>query len=153
MRLFGHGVRPCAPGEGAGRTMEMGEQSRTILVVDDDPDFLAQQQLQLEAAHYRVVTATGQQEARAILDSCRPDLAILDLMMEDMDGGFILSYHLKQKHPQVPIILVTGVTSETRLQFTPAGREEQSWMKADAVLPKPVRFEQLKREIDRLLGT
>ena len=133
--------------------METEEPTKTILVVDDDPDFLAQQQMQLEAAQYRVVTASGQHEARGILEGCCPDLAILDLMMEDMDGGFILSYHLKQKYPHVPIILVTAVTSETRMQFTPAGQEEQSWMKADAVLSKPVRFEQLKREIDRLLGT
>jgi CheY-like chemotaxis protein len=132
--------------------MPTSETAKTILVVDDDPDFLAQQQMQLEAAHFKVVAAPGVQEARQVLEECRPDLAILDLMMEDADGGFALSYHLRKKYPGVPIILVTAVTSQTGLDITPSDPEQQSWVKADIILPKPVRFEQLKREIDRLLA-
>ena len=131
--------------------METAELTKTILVVDDDPDFLAQQQMQLEAVRYTVLVANGQQEAWEILETRCPDLAILDLMMEELDGGFTLSHHLKQRYPRVPIILVTAVTRETGLQFAPSGRDEQSWVKADVVLSKPIRFEQLKREIDRLL--
>ena len=126
--------------------------TKTILVVDDDPDFLAQQQMQLEAAHFKVLVAPGVQEARRVLEECKPDLAVLDLMMEDADGGFALSYHLRKKYPEVPIIMVTAVTSQTGLDFTPSGPEQTSWVKADIILPKPVRFEQLKREIDRLLA-
>jgi DNA-binding response OmpR family regulator len=132
--------------------MATAETVKTILVVDDDPDFLAQQQMQLEAAHFKVLAAPGVQEARHVLEECKPDLAILDLMMEDADGGFALSYHLRKKYPEVPIILVTAVTSQTGLDFTPSGADQKSWVKADIILPKPVRFEQLKREIDRLLA-
>jgi CheY-like chemotaxis protein len=132
--------------------MQTGATTRTILVVDDDPDFLAQQQMQLEAAHFKVLAAPGVQEARHLLEECQPDLAVLDLMMEDADGGFALSYHLRKKYPGVPIIMVTAVTSQTGLDFTPSGPEQKSWVKADVILPKPVRFEQLKREIDRLLA-
>jgi two-component system, OmpR family, response regulator len=132
--------------------MPTAETAKTILVVDDDPDFLAQQQMQLEAAHFKVLAAPGVPEARRVLEECQPDLAILDLMMEDADGGFALSYHLRKKYPKVPIILVTAVTSQTGLDFTPSGADQKSWVKADIILPKPVRFEQLKREIDRLLA-
>jgi CheY-like chemotaxis protein len=134
------------------RIMPNTETAKTILVVDDDPDFLAQQQMQLEAARFTVIAAPGVQEARRLLEERKPDLAILDLMMEDADGGFALSYYLRKKYPKVPIILVTAVTSQTGLDFTPSGAEQQSWVKADVILPKPVRFEQLKREIDRLLA-
>jgi hypothetical protein len=48
--------------------------------------------------------------------------------------------------------MVTAVTSQTGLDFTPSGPEQKTWVKADVILPKPVRFEQLKREIDRLLA-
>ena len=132
--------------------MQTAATTKTILVVDDDPDFLAQQQMQLEAAHFKVLVAPGVQEARRVLEECKPDLAVLDLMMEDADGGFALSYHLRKKYPGVPIIMVTAVTSQTGLDFTPSGPEQKSWVKADVILPKPVRFEQLKREIDRLLA-
>ena len=43
----------------------------------------------------------------------------------------------------MPVILVTAVASETGLDFDAATAEERGWIKADAVLDKPVRFEQL----------
>ena len=75
----------------------------------------------------------------------------LDVMMENPDAGFTLCYHIRKKYPSVPVILVTSVNSETGLDFAMASDEERSWIKADAMLTKPIRFEQLKREIDRLL--
>jgi CheY-like chemotaxis protein len=72
-------------------------------------------------------------------------------MMEHMDGGFALCYHIKKKNGRIPVILISAVTSETGLEFDAATDEERSWVKADVMLTKPVRFEQLKREIDRLL--
>jgi len=126
--------------------------SKIVLVVDDDPDFLAQQELQLSAEGFKVVTAEGQAQAEELLEDVRPDIAVLDLMMEHFDGGFALCYRVKKKYPSVPVIIVTGVTSETSLSFDAATAEERSWVKADALLPKPIRFEQLKREIDRLLN-
>jgi len=125
--------------------------ARKILLVDDDIDFLAQMQTRLKALQYEVITAEGQKEAETILADTKPDLAILDLMMEQVDGGFALAYHLKQKYPDVPVILCTAVASETGIEFDAATAEERAWIKADVFLPKPVRFEQLVREMERLL--
>ena len=130
---------------------EPDHRRQTILIVDDDPDFLFQLQLQLEQAGYRVQAAAGEAEARRMLETETPDLAILDLMMEHMDGGFVLSHHIKQLNPAIPVILVTGVAHETGLEFAVNTPGERSWIKADAVLAKPVRFEQLRRELARLL--
>jgi CheY-like chemotaxis protein len=127
-------------------------QPKTILVVDDDPDFLLQQQMQLEAAGYRVLVADGQAKAEELIAANVPDLAILDLMMENFDAGFVLSHRIKKLHPGTPVILVTAVTSETGIAFDAATQEERSWIKADALLAKPIRFEELRREIDRLIG-
>lgn len=125
---------------------------RTILVVDDDQDYLYQQELQLTAAGYTVLTADGQVAAREILATTRPDLVILDLMMDNPDGGFVLSYEIKKKDPKIPVILVSGVVGRTGLDFGSAAEEERAWVKADIILSKPVRMEQLQREITRLLA-
>lgn len=125
--------------------------NKTALIVDDDEDFLFQQKTTLEQLGFSVVTAPGRAEAVEQLQTLAPDLAVIDLMMEEMDGGFILAHQIKKRHPATRVILVTAVTGETGLQFdrAPAGKRE--WNKADAVLTKPVRFEQLKREIERVL--
>jgi len=122
-----------------------------ILLVDDDEDFLYQHRIQLEHAGYRVTTATSRAEAEALADEAAPDLAILDLMMEQHDDGFVLSHHLRKKMPGLPVILVTAVTAETGISFTPTSGAERAWVGADAFLAKPIRFEQLRREVERLL--
>ena len=126
-------------------------QDCMVLVVDDDIDFLSQQKAQLEAVGFRVTTADSQKQAEEILQTLRPDVAIVDLMLEHQDGGFALCYHLKRKDPTIPVILVTGVTSETGIEFDAATDEERSWVKADLFLAKPVRFEQLLAQIEKLL--
>jgi CheY-like chemotaxis protein len=134
--------------------MDQQVQSRgkTILVVDDDEDFLLQTRMQLEAAGFKVLTAEGLKEADSVLDETLPDLVVADLMMEYMDAGFVLCHHVKKKDPRLPVVLVTGVTSETGMEFEAGTAEDRTWIKADAVLTKPVRPEQLQREIRRLLG-
>ncbi|MCX5670171.1 MAG: hypothetical protein NTU94_02470 [Planctomycetota bacterium] len=72
-------------------------------------------------------------------------------MLENLDGGFTLCYHLKKADPDIPVILVTGVTHETGLEFDGASGGERSWVKADVILDKPLRFETVRREIERLL--
>ena len=124
----------------------------TILLVDDDEDFLFQHRVQLENAGFKVVAATTRAQAEEAAAGAKPDLAILDLMMERHDDGFVLSHHLKRTVPGLPVILVTAVTSETGLDFAPGSAAERAWVGVDAMLAKPIRFEQLRREIDRLLA-
>jgi CheY-like chemotaxis protein len=99
-----------------------------------------------------VVTADNQAEAEEILDNTKPDLAILDLMMEKDDSGFILSYKLKNKYPDVPVIISTAVSAETGMSFGLSSEEEQSWIKADKYLEKGIRPEQMKMEIEKLIN-
>lgn len=129
----------------------MNSERPLVLVVDDDEDFRRQLSMQLEAAGYAVIAANGEAAAEKILEETRPDLAVVDLMMEHADGGFVLSYRLKKRYPDVPVVMVTGVVHETGHDFTTDTAAERAWIKADAVLVKPVRFEQLKRELARLL--
>lgn len=127
------------------------QQVKTILLVDDDHDFRLQQKVMLEAHSYKVIEAENAAAAIESISRQTPDLAIVDLMMEEHDTGFTLCHNLKKKLPQMPIIMVTGVATETGLSFNVKTREEHRWIKADALLEKPVRAEQLQQEIKKLL--
>ena len=126
-------------------------KSKIILLVDDDFDYLFQQRIYLESWGYKVLTADSRSEAEALLQKVKPDLAILDLMMEEDDSGFILSYKMKRMYPDVPIIISTAVSSETGMTFGIASEDEQRWIKADRYIEKGMRPEQLKMEIQKLL--
>jgi CheY-like chemotaxis protein len=129
----------------------MSEQKK-ILVVDDDIDLLEQVAMVLKSEGYKVIQAQGQKEGEEALLSTVPDLAVLDLMMENMDSGFVLCHHVKRLFPETPVILLTAVKANTGLDFNPGSDEAASWVKADLVMDKPVRPEQLKREVKRLLN-
>ena len=128
----------------------MNEQ-KNILVVDDDIDMLEQVALILRAEGYRVIQAQGQKEGEEALLTTIPDLAVLDLMMENMDSGFVLCHHVKRLFPETPVILLTAVKAATGMDFHPQSEEAASWVKADVMMDKPVRPEQLKQEVRRLL--
>ncbi len=127
-------------------------QPITVLVVDDDPDVVEQLTIILQGEGYRVVAGASQREGEDLLLSTRPDVAIVDLMMEQMDSGFVLCHYLKKLYPQTPVILMTAVTSATGMSFAATSPEARSWAKADRVLDKPLRPEQIKAEVRRLLG-
>jgi len=129
----------------------MKKSDYTILVADDDPDYLFQTIFSLEKAGYKTVKAESQAEAELIFSKFRPDLAIFDLMMESDDSGFILCYRIKRLYPDVPVILATAVARETGLSFSLDSDKEKSWIRADRYLEKGIRAEQLDQEIMKLL--
>jgi two-component system alkaline phosphatase synthesis response regulator PhoP len=123
-----------------------------ILLVDDDVDLLEQMTGILSSAGYEVTAAEGHAAAEEAMLRSKPDLAIVDLMMEEKDSGFVLSYELKKLYPDTPVIMLTGVTGATGLSFAAQSAESRSWTKVDRMLDKPVRPEQLKSEVLRLLS-
>jgi two-component system, OmpR family, response regulator len=129
----------------------MKEEKKKILIVDDDPDFLFQTNKKVQSFGFDTITAESQKQAEEIIKETRPDLAILDLMMENEDSGFILSYRIKKIYPDVPVILATSVKTETGRGFSLNTEEEKLWIKADVVLDKGIRADQLEREIKKLL--
>lgn len=126
-------------------------EKKKILLVDDDPDYLFQLTIALEDMGFEVIAAQTQQEAENIIDKLKPDLAILDLMMENQDTGFILCHIIKNKYPDVPIIIASAVTAETGLLFDVESEEDRQWIKADLFLDKGIRNDQLHKEINKLL--
>jgi len=128
----------------------MLNEKKLILIVDDDIDYLFQMKHHIENFGFEVVTAESVKEAEEAL-KYKPDLAILDLMMETQDAGFVLAYKIKRKYPDVPVIIATAVTAETGLSFHLETEQDKQWIKADLYLEKGIRSDQLHREINKLL--
>ncbi len=122
-----------------------------LLIVDDDRDILFQSRIFFEKAGYNVVTAESQHEAQKYLETEKPDAAIFDLMMENDDSGFILSYLLKRKYPDVPVIILTAVASETGVAFSLGSPSEREWIKADAYFEKGADLGAIDNQIRNFL--
>jgi CheY-like chemotaxis protein len=116
-------------------------------------DYLLQTRIKIEKFGYKTITADSQREAELILDKIKPDLAIIDLMMENEDSGFILSYKLKKKYPDVPVIIATAVAAETGITFDINDENNRKWIRADAFLEKGIRSEVLQKEIEKLISS
>lgn len=129
----------------------MSSKKYTVLLADDDPDYLFQVAFHLRRAGYEVVAVESQAEAEQVIAKMKPDIAVFDLMMESDDSGFILCYKLKRKYPEVPVILATAVSRETGITFGLNSGQDREWIRADLYLEKGVRPEQLDLEIKKLL--
>ncbi len=126
-------------------------EKKKILLVDDDADYLYQLSIALQDMGFEVIPVDTQKEAENVVQKMKPDLAILDLMMENQDTGFILCHIIKDKYPDVPIIIASAVTAETGLLFDVESEDDRQWIKADLFLDKGIRMDQLHKEINKLL--
>jgi hypothetical protein len=76
---------------------------------------------------------------------------VFGLMMEEAGAGFVLSNTSKKIYPDVPVILLTAVASATGMDFRPKSTAARAWVKAGTILDKPVRPEQLREDVKKLL--
>jgi len=122
-----------------------------ILVVDDDPNFVIVIKPVLESKGYKVAAACNKEEAMKVLEKRKPDLILLDIMMEKMTDGFDICYKLKHdpEMKKIPVLAVSSITEETGFKFSPATDGE--YFEADDFVEKPVRPTVLLERIDRLL--
>ena len=89
----------------------MGTQP-LVLVADDEPRITKLVSIALSEEGFRVVTATGGEDALAKAEEVRPDIVLLDIVMPDLDGIEVMR-QLREQRP-VPVILLTakGATAD-----------------------------------------
>ncbi len=128
----------------------MGEQIRKILLVDDDIDLLEQNKVMLEARGYQVTAADNAKSGWELFLKEKPDAAVIDLIMEEYDSGFILSYRIK-KDPagkNIPVFVLTSATYLTGFKFGAGTAEEKEWIRCDEIINKPVVIDDLVQKIE-----
>lgn len=86
----------------------------TVLLVDDEPDLVELLQYTLEQAGYRVLAASNGKDGLRLAETERPDIAVLDIMMPEMDG-IELTQRLREDAQLrlTPIILLTARVEES----------------------------------------
>ncbi|MES2401324.1 MAG: sigma 54-interacting transcriptional regulator [Pseudomonadota bacterium] len=85
----------------------MTQNAAHLLVVDDDADMLRLLTMRLNAAGYRVSTATSAEAALNQLDIERPQLVLSDVRLPGRDG-LALFDDIRARHPSLPVILLTA---------------------------------------------
>jgi DNA-binding response OmpR family regulator len=131
----------------------MSEVKKKVLLVDDDIDLIDQNKMLLESKGYEVVTAENVKDAWDTFQKEKPDAAVLDLIMEEHDSGFVLAHRIKRDAygKTIPVFLLTSATYVTGMKFGVSSSEEQEWINCDAWFNKPINIDELSNKLEECL--
>jgi DNA-binding response OmpR family regulator len=118
-----------------------------VLCADDDHDILQTLKLLLEKGGYTMVGASTAKEALEKSKEVRPDLLIVDLMMEEIDSGTNLVSKLRAQGIRVPIYMLSAVGDSLDQTF------DSSSLGLDGVFQKPIDPKQLLSTLKARLQT
>ena len=122
-------------------------QLRKIVLVDDDPDIQESVKMVLESAGYLFRGAMNTGSGMAMIRDEKPDLIILDVMMEQPDDGFFMAQDLRAKGVKTPIIMLTSISSVTGMKYA----RDNEMVQVDEFIEKPIAPSQLLGKIQNLL--
>ena len=117
------------------------QQTKTLLVVDDDPDILDAMQFMLEDAGYKVTTTEKGEYAENLHDTNGglPDVIILDVLLSGKDGRLICQKLKSQEETRlIPIIMMSAHYN---------ARQSAASVGADDFLAKPFEADELLEKI------
>ncbi|MEI6841179.1 MAG: response regulator [Methanomicrobiales archaeon] len=118
----------------------------TVLVVDDNAELVQLYTRILAGSGHEVYSAGNSEQCFSFLETTAPDLIILDIMMEPMDGWEVLSgIRMNQKTERVPVIMVSGKK--------PTHEETRQYMEwVDGYRVKPLSVKGLKAVVEDFLS-
>jgi DNA-binding response OmpR family regulator len=114
----------------------------TLLLVDDDVDLIRLLQRRLERDGYEVIAVEGGRQAMLALQRRLPDLAIIDILMPEMDG-FQVAEEIK-KRGDIPLLFLSSV-GETQTRI------EAIRLYAEDYVVKPFDYQELLARVQRIL--
>lgn len=127
-------------------------KKQRILVIDDDVDLRDSLKVLLEDAGYVATSAASRSEGMEAIRRERPDLIVLDVVMDTWDDGFEMSRELKNDpHFQdIPILMLTCIAGMTGIDVK-SSAGDPVWLPVDGFLDKPPSPKVLLAEVGRLL--
>jgi DNA-binding response OmpR family regulator len=121
----------------------MAEQ-KIILIVDDDLDLSDGIRAVLEAQGHKVMQGRDGQQGKQMIYNHRPDLVILDMMMQRM-GGYPVLEHFKGKTDAPPIIMITANEGSRHKAYA-------EFLGVIDYIRKPFAMERLMEAVEKGLG-
>jgi len=127
------------------------EKRKRILAVDDDADQIDVIRAVLEPEDYEVIEAGSEAKAIAKAKQEKPDLIVLDVMMEHTDGGFQVCQTLKKDADTrtIPVLMLTAIGEKTGMKFSP--ETDGAFLPADGYMEKPIEPAEFLKQVQRLL--
>jgi len=128
----------------------MTEQKK-ILIIEDDLDIIETMKVILQSKKYQVISANDGKEGFEKAKSERPDLIILDVMMNRQTEGFDVAQNLRkdEKTKYIPILMITAITQKTGFLFSPDTDGE--FLPVDDFVEKPIQPDDLLHRVEKLL--
>ena len=125
--------------------------SKKILLIDDDVDLVEMNKSFLESHGYDVVFAYNGVDGLKMLDSEKPDLLVLDVMMTEVGEGFEVAREVRKREAfkNTPIIMLSAVNELHGFNLT-IGADE-SWNPVTEFVDKPIEHNKLLAKIESLL--
>ncbi len=126
-----------------------------ILIIDDDPDIVTAVHMVLENAGHQVLDAANGKEGVKVIKEDRPNLIILDVMMDTATEGFQFALKLRNPDPasdyaefkDIPILMLTAIHSTTPLKFEP----DIEYLPVELFVDKPIDPDDLLGKVEWLL--
>jgi DNA-binding response OmpR family regulator len=118
-----------------------------ILIVDDDIDIIEASRVMLEMDGHEVLAAYNYHEGLQSALENKPELMILDVMMDEPDDGFALAQTLRARGVQTPIIMLTSVSRVSGMQFG----MDNDLLPVNDFVQKPVDPAVLQEKVRKLL--
>ena len=118
-----------------------------ILIVDDDPDLVDACRLFLDKEGHVTAGAGSRSDGMKAIGEFKPDLLILDVMMEQPDDGIAMAQDLRRTGFSKPILMLTSLTKVTGMSY---GRDNDL-VPVDYFMEKPVEPRVLIKEVAALL--
>ena len=131
---------------------------KKILLVDDDKDLVTTLAQAISMNNFEVVTAFSSTDGLKKILSEKPDLVILDVMMETDTAGFEAVYQIRSKREgskyagvkDIPIIMLTAINQVTNSRFSL--NADQSFLpNISDFLTKPVDIDELIEKINKFV--
>jgi CheY-like chemotaxis protein len=132
-----------------------GEGGKKILVIDDDPDYSSSVQTLLQSEGFAVCSAATGSKGLDMAVSEKPDLIVLDVMMENMWAGYEVNQTLKfrsgyESVRRIPVIMVSSVQEDPAERF--ARSEDPSKVCPDVYMTKPLNIAKFLETVRSLLS-
>jgi len=127
------------------------EKSLKIVIVDDNTDFLFTMETFLQRNGFEVLTAEDGQKGLELIQKERPDLILLDIMMETLFSGFEVCKQLRSNDElkDIPIIGVSAMGEELDINYRQW--PDYDYFSPDTFLDKPVDKQRLLQLIPEVI--